>query len=63
MAMVSSNYLAITFDNTAGAFAINNGGGGTIKLQGDITNNSTSLQTLNFPVPAQCWRDRKRRRR
>ena len=40
---------SITFDNTAGAFVINNGGGGTIKLQGDITNNSTSLQTLNFP--------------
>jgi len=39
----------ITFDNTAGAFTINNGGGGTIKLQGDITNNSTNLQRLNFP--------------
>jgi len=41
---------SITFDTAAGAFVINNGGpaGGTIKLQGDIINNSTNLQTVNF---------------
>ncbi len=43
---------SITFDASAGAFVINNGGGPTdsvIKLHGDITNDSTNLQTLNFP--------------
>ena len=41
---------SITFDAAAGAFVISNGGpgGSTIKLQGDITNNSTNLQTINF---------------
>ncbi len=41
---------SITFDAAAGAFVISNGGGGTHKMLGDITNNSTNLQTLNFPL-------------
>ena len=41
---------SITFDNTAGAFVINERWWWHLsRLQGDITNNSTSLQTLNFP--------------
>ena len=40
---------SITFDAAAGAFVISNGGGGTHKLHGTIANNSTNLQTLNFP--------------
>ena len=41
----------ITFDAAAGAFVINNGGGpagSTIKLHGDIANDSSNLQTMNF---------------
>ena len=38
----------ITFADGAGAFVINDGGGGIIKLQGDITNDDADLQTLNF---------------
>ena len=40
---------SITFDATAGAFVINNGGGGTYRITGNIINNSTSLQTIKFP--------------
>ncbi|MDA9260888.1 autotransporter-associated beta strand repeat-containing protein, partial [Puniceicoccaceae bacterium] len=42
---------SITFDAAAGAFVIGDLGGGpfTYKMIGDITNNSTSLQTINFP--------------
>ena len=40
---------SITFDAAAGAFVISNGGGGTHKMLGDITNDSTNLQTINFP--------------
>lgn len=41
---------SITFDATAGAFVISDGGPARsiIKLQGDITNSSANLQTLNF---------------
>ena len=38
----------ITFADDAGAFVINDAGGGIIKLQGDITNDDADLQTLNF---------------
>lgn len=41
---------SITFDAAAGAFVIGDAGGGTYKMLGDITNNSTNLQTLNFPI-------------
>ena len=40
---------SITFDAAAGAFVIGDAGGGTYKMLGDITNDSTNLQTLNFP--------------
>ena len=40
---------SITFASAAGAFVIGDAGGGTYKMLGDITNNSTSLQTINFP--------------
>jgi len=40
----------ITFDAAAGAFVISDGGGGTYRLQGNITNNSGNLQTINFPL-------------
>ncbi|MGB2092236.1 MAG: beta strand repeat-containing protein, partial [Akkermansiaceae bacterium] len=40
---------SITFDAAAGAFIIRNGGGGTHIMLGDITNNSTNLQTILFP--------------
>jgi fibronectin-binding autotransporter adhesin len=41
--------VGITFDAAAGSFVIANGGGGTIMLQGNITNESSNLQTINFP--------------
>ncbi len=41
---------SITFDVAAGAFVIGDAGGGTYKMLGDITNDSTNLQTLNFPI-------------
>ena len=40
----------ITFDAAAGAFVISDGGGGTYRLQGNITNNSGNLQSINFPL-------------
>ncbi|MDG1357389.1 MAG: autotransporter-associated beta strand repeat-containing protein [Akkermansiaceae bacterium] len=41
---------SITFDAAAGAFVIGDAGGGTYRMFGDITNNSTNLQTLNFAI-------------
>lgn len=43
----------ITFDNTAGAFVMSNLHNVTLDLEGDITNNSTSLQTLNVRLKLQ----------
>ena len=50
----SFNVAGITFNSGAGAFVIGNGGatanaGNAFALTGDITNNSTSLETINNP--------------
>lgn len=49
---------SITFDSNAGAFVISDGGGGTIKMQGDISNDSTNLQTMNFAFQLDGGGDR-----
>ena len=47
-------YTNITFNSGASAYTI--GGANGITLAGNVTNNSTSLETLNFPISATAQR-------
>jgi len=44
---------SLTFDNTAGAFVINNTHSVTLDLEGNITNDSSNLQTINCNIRLQ----------
>lgn len=49
---LDNNYsvVSLTFSNNAGRFTIGTADGSTLALAGGLTNNSTSVQTLNVPV-------------
>lgn len=49
----ASNFRHLTFNADAGAFNL---GGNSITLNGHITNNSTSLQTINLPISTGAGR-------
>ncbi len=44
---------SLTFDNTAGAFVINNTHSVTLDLEGNITNDSSNVQTINCNIRLQ----------
>ena len=48
------SYAGITFNSGASAYTI--GGANGITLTGNVTNNGTSLETLNFPIAATAVR-------